>query len=48
MQYLDPKIIKRIEDKLQKINNLRPLPKVAVQKLQEQFSNRNDLSLKCN
>lgn len=37
MKYLDPKLVKRLEEKLQKLNNLRPLPKLAVKKLQEQL-----------
>ncbi len=38
MTYLPPTLIKRLEDKLAKINALRPLPKVAVQKLRERFA----------
>lgn len=34
---LEPLIQKRIEAKLEKLNKLRPLPKAAVKKLQEQF-----------
>ena len=37
MKYLDQKIAKRIEEKLRKLNSLRPLPKSAVKKLQEQL-----------
>lgn len=37
MKYLDIKIAKRLEEKLEKLNNLRPLSKSAVLKLQEQL-----------
>lgn len=37
MKYLNIKIAKRLEEKLQKLNNLRPLPRSAVLKLQEQL-----------
>ncbi|MDA2922345.1 hypothetical protein MYX07_03705 [Patescibacteria group bacterium AH-259-L07] len=37
MKYLDSKIAKRLEEKLQKLNQLRPLPKSAVKKLQDQL-----------
>ncbi len=37
MRYLSPIIKKRLEEKLAKLNKLRPLPKSAVQKLQEKF-----------
>jgi excisionase family DNA binding protein len=37
MKYLDHKLAKRLEEKLQKLNDLRPLPKSAVKKLQDQF-----------
>ncbi len=37
MKYLDHKIAKRLEEKLKKLNDLRPLPKSAVKKLQEQM-----------
>lgn len=37
MKYLDSKLVKRLEVKLKKLNNLRPLPKSAVEKLQDQF-----------
>jgi Fic family protein len=37
MKYLDIKIINRIEEKLCKLNDLRPLPKSALKKLQEHF-----------
>ena len=35
--YLDIKIANRIEEKLDKLNNLRPLPKSALKKLQDNF-----------
>lgn len=35
--YLSETIIKRLEEKLKKLNKLRPLPKSAVLKLREQF-----------
>lgn len=37
MTYLSPIIRKRLEEKLTKLNKLRPLPKSAVQKLREKF-----------
>lgn len=37
MKYLDQKIAKRLEEKLKKLNKMRPLPKSAVQKLQDQM-----------
>lgn len=37
MTYLSPIIKKRLEEKLAKLNKLRPLPKSAVQKLREKF-----------
>lgn len=37
MIYLSPIIKKRLEEKLTKLNQLRPLPKSAVQKLREKF-----------
>src|SRR3990167_3956007 len=37
MPYLDTGIQKRIEQKLKRLNGLRPLPTSAVQKLQQQF-----------
>jgi len=37
MSYLDKKLINRLEEKLQKLNSLRPLPSPLVKKLQEQF-----------
>ncbi len=37
MKYIDSKIAKRLEEKLNKLNSLRPLPKVAIKKLQEQL-----------
>lgn len=37
MTYLPPIIKARLEEKLAKLNKLRPLPKSAVQKLQEKF-----------
>ena len=37
MNYLSPIIKKRLEEKLSKLNKLRPLPKSAVQKLREKF-----------
>lgn len=37
MRYLDQNLKDRIEEKLEKINSLRPLPPPAVKKLQEQF-----------
>lgn len=35
MKYLNPKIFKRLEDKLNKLNALRPLPETALKKLKE-------------
>lgn len=37
MSYLSPIIKTRLEEKLSKLNKLRPLPKSAVQKLREKF-----------
>lgn len=37
MSYLNPKILERIENKASLLNSFRPLPAVAVKKLQEQF-----------
>lgn len=37
MSYLDKSLIGRLEEKLKKINRLRPLPPTLVKKLQEQF-----------
>ncbi len=37
MEYLNPKIAKRLEEKLKKLNSLRSLPPSAVKKLQEQL-----------
>ena len=37
MNHLDPKIIQRIEEKLKRLNSLRPLPSSSVQKIKEQF-----------
>ncbi len=37
MKYLEQKIIDRIEEKLKRLNKIRPLPPSAVKKLQEQF-----------
>ncbi len=37
MKYLEEKIQDRIEEKLEELNKLRPLPVVAVKKLKEQF-----------
>lgn len=37
MTYLSPIIKKRLEEKLAKLNKIRPLPKSAVQKLREKF-----------
>ena len=37
MSYLDQKIQIRIDEKLKRLNNFRPLPVSAVQKLKEQF-----------
>jgi len=37
MTYLDNKIKKRIDKKLKALNSLRPLPKLAVEKIREQF-----------
>src|SRR3989338_1347292 len=35
--YLSPAILKRLDDKLKKLDTLRPLPETAVQKLKEHF-----------
>ncbi|NCN83224.1 MAG: Fic family protein [Candidatus Pacebacteria bacterium] len=37
MTYLDPKTTSRVDEKLARLNNLRPLPSSAVKKLREQF-----------
>jgi len=37
MKYLDQKLATRLEEKLKKLNSMRPLPKSAVKKLQNQF-----------
>ncbi len=37
MPYLSPITLARIEEKLDKLNKLRPLPKSAIQKLREKF-----------
>lgn len=37
MQFLNKKITLRLEEKLRKLNQLRPLPVIAVKKLQERF-----------
>lgn len=37
MPYLDPRLQQRIDHKLQRLNQLRPLPQTAVDKLQQQF-----------
>ncbi len=37
MNYLDKNLINRLEEKLKKIDKLRPLPPALVKKLQEQF-----------
>ncbi|MBL7159612.1 hypothetical protein ISS85_03990 [Candidatus Microgenomates bacterium] len=37
IKFIDPLIQKRIDVKLDRLNKLRPLPKSAVKKLQEQF-----------
>ena len=37
MTYLNPKIKQRLQEKLKKLNSLRPLPKSAVEKLKSQF-----------
>ena len=37
IKFIDPLIQKRIDAKLDRLNKLRPLPKPAVKKLQEQF-----------
>lgn len=37
MSYLSPVVKARLEEKLSKLNKLRPLPKSAVQKLREKF-----------
>ncbi len=37
MPYLSPIVTNRLEEKLAKLNRLRPLPKSAVQKLKEKF-----------
>lgn len=37
MQYLNKKITLRLEEKLRRLNKLRPLPESAVKKLQEKF-----------
>jgi len=37
MTYLPPIVKSRLEEKLKKLNKLRPLPKSAVQKLREKF-----------
>lgn len=37
MTYLSPIVKKRLEEKLTKLNKLRPLPKSAIQKLREKF-----------
>src|SRR4030043_2053362 len=37
MNYLSPIVKARLEEKLSKLNKLRPLPKSAIQKLQEKF-----------
>ncbi len=37
MTYLSPIVRSRLEEKLKKLNKLRPLPKSAVQKLREKF-----------
>ena len=36
-KYINRKIVESIEEKLHILNSLRPLPKMAVEKLQEQF-----------
>ena len=38
MNYLDPNLQSRIEEKLSKLNALRPLPPTIIQKLKTQFS----------
>src|SRR3989338_3542467 len=35
--YLSPAILKRLDDKLKRLNSLRPLPETAVRKLKEHF-----------
>jgi Fic family protein len=37
MHYLDPQLKQRLEEKLEILNNFRPLPSSLVKKLQEQF-----------
>ena len=37
MQYLDEKLRKRIDEKLDRLNSFRPLPVSTVKKLKEQF-----------
>lgn len=37
MSYLDPRLQQRIDHKLQRLNQLRPLPQAAIQKLHQQF-----------
>ncbi len=38
MKYIDFRIAKRLEERLKKLNNLRPLPPSAVKKLQERLN----------
>lgn len=38
MKYLEPQIADRIEEKLKKLNSLRPLPSSVVAKLKQQFA----------
>src|SRR3989338_10514745 len=38
MRYLDQNLHSRIEEKLSKLNGLRPLPPTIIQKLKQQFS----------
>jgi len=40
MTYVSPIVKKRLEEKLEKLNKLRPLPKSAVQKLREKFQSK--------
>lgn len=37
MKYLDLKLAKRLDEKLERLNSMRPLPQSAVRKLQEQL-----------
>ncbi len=37
MRYLEPRLQQRIDQKLKRLQNLRPLPKAAIRKLKEKF-----------